>query len=40
LPGIVLNTGVNEHIPVKQMQLARFDGKKWALFGEVLGAAG
>ena len=40
LPGIVLNTGPNEHIPVKQMQLAKFDGKKWALFGEVLGAVG
>jgi branched-chain amino acid transport system substrate-binding protein len=38
LPGIVLTTGPNEHIPVKQMQLAKFDGKKWALFGEVLGA--
>lgn len=39
LPGMVLNTTPKEHIPVKQMQLARFDGKKWVLFGEVIGAA-
>jgi branched-chain amino acid transport system substrate-binding protein len=37
LPGIALNTGPNDHAPVDQAQLSKFDGKKWALFGEVLG---
>ena len=39
LPGITLNTGPSDHAPVEQAQLSKFDGKKWALFGEVLGSA-
>jgi hypothetical protein len=36
LPGIEYNTGPNDYYLVEQLQLARFDGKRWALFGEVL----
>ncbi len=38
LPGVALNTDPNGYAPVEQRQLSKFDGKKWALFGEVLGA--
>jgi len=37
LPGIKYNTGPNDYFLVEQLQLARFDGKRWVLFGEVLG---
>jgi branched-chain amino acid transport system substrate-binding protein len=37
LPGIRINTSPNDFFPIEQVQLARFDGKRWALFGEVLG---
>ena len=36
LPGIKYNTGPNDYFLVEQLQLARFDGKRWALFGDVL----
>jgi branched-chain amino acid transport system substrate-binding protein len=38
LPGIVINTSPTDYHPVKQMQLARFDGKSWVLFGDVIAA--
>jgi branched-chain amino acid transport system substrate-binding protein len=38
LPGIKYNTGPNDYFLVEQLQLARFDGKRWALFGDVLSA--
>jgi branched-chain amino acid transport system substrate-binding protein len=37
LPGIVVNTSPTDHGPIDQAQLAKWDGKKWVLFGEVLG---
>ena len=37
LPGIKYNSGPNDYFLMKQMQLARFDGKGWARFGEVIG---
>jgi ABC-type branched-subunit amino acid transport system substrate-binding protein len=37
LPGIKYNTGPDDYFVVEQLQLARFDGKRWALFGEVIG---
>ena len=37
LPGIKINTSPTDFYPLEQMQLARFDGKRWVLFGEVLG---
>jgi ABC-type branched-subunit amino acid transport system substrate-binding protein len=37
LPGIVINTSPTDFAPVEQAQLARFNGKQYVLFGEVLG---
>jgi branched-chain amino acid transport system substrate-binding protein len=37
LPGIKINTSPTDFYPIDQIQLARFDGKRWVLFGEVLG---
>ena len=38
LPGIAINTSATDFAPIQQMQLARFDGKTWQLFGDVMGA--
>ena len=35
LPGIRLNTSPTDHRPLKQMQMQRFDGKRWVRFGPV-----
>jgi len=37
LPGILINTGPDDYYLIEQLQLARFDGKRWVLFGEVIG---
>jgi branched-chain amino acid transport system substrate-binding protein len=37
LPGVRINTSATDFYPIEQVRLARFDGKRWALFGEVLG---
>ena len=36
LPGIKINTGPDDFAPIEQEQLARFDGERWVLFGEIL----
>jgi len=36
LPGIRLNTSAADFRPIKQVQLMRFDGVHWVLFGDVL----
>jgi branched-chain amino acid transport system substrate-binding protein len=36
LPGIRLNTSTEDHYPIEQLQLVKFDGKTWVRFGEVL----
>lgn len=36
LPGIRLNTGTEDHYPIEQFQLVKFDGATWVRFGEVL----
>ena len=36
IPGIKMNTGPSDFYPIEQMQLMRFDGQAWHLFGEVL----
>ena len=36
LPGIKINTSPDNFSPIKQMQLQRFNGKTWELFGDVL----
>ena len=37
LPGIRISTSPSDYRPIRQMQLQRFDGKQWVLFGEVMG---
>jgi branched-chain amino acid transport system substrate-binding protein len=36
LPGIKINTSPTDFAPIKQIQMARFDGERWKLFGPVL----
>ncbi len=38
LPGIKINTSPTDFAPIEQEQLAKFDGEKWSLFGEVIEA--
>jgi len=38
LPGVKVNTSPSDFYPVKQMQMARFDGERWGLFGPVISA--
>jgi branched-chain amino acid transport system substrate-binding protein len=38
LPGIKINTSPDNFYPIRQMQLANFDGASWKLFGEVIQA--
>jgi branched-chain amino acid transport system substrate-binding protein len=41
LPGIKINTTPTDFAPIKQVQMAKFDGQRWNLFGELLtGAVG
>jgi branched-chain amino acid transport system substrate-binding protein len=40
LPGITLSTSATDFAPIKKMQLERFDGTTWKLFGEVISASG
>ena len=39
LPGIKVNTSPTNYRPVRAMQLARWDGKSWVRFGEVIEGA-
>jgi branched-chain amino acid transport system substrate-binding protein len=39
LPGIVINTSPTDFYPIQSMQLAKFDGEKWVLFGDVIDAS-
>lgn len=39
LPGIKINTGPADFYPIEQEQLARFDGERWVLFGQVYDAS-
>ena len=36
LPGIKVNTSATDYAPIEQLQLMRFQGEHWSLFGEVL----
>jgi len=41
LPEVTINTSPTDFAPIKQVQMARFDGERWKLFGRVLtGAVG
>ena len=36
LPGITINTSPSDFAPIKQIQMARFDGERWQLFGPLI----
>jgi ABC-type branched-subunit amino acid transport system substrate-binding protein len=38
LPGIKINTGPTDFAPISQLQLEKFKGEKWELFGDVISA--
>ena len=39
LPGIVVSTSPTDFAPIKQMQLQKFDGTTWEMFGPVISGA-
>jgi branched-chain amino acid transport system substrate-binding protein len=36
LPGVKINTGPTDFAPISQLQMQRFKGEKWELFGEII----
>jgi branched-chain amino acid transport system substrate-binding protein len=38
LPGIKINTSTSDFAPIEQLQMMRFNGKSWELFGPVMNA--
>jgi branched-chain amino acid transport system substrate-binding protein len=40
LPGITVSTSPTDFAPIKQMQLEKFNGTTWKLFGNVISASG
>lgn len=36
LPGIKINTAPDDFAPIKQLQMMRFKGKSWELFGDII----
>jgi branched-chain amino acid transport system substrate-binding protein len=36
LPGIEINTGPTDFAPLEQLQMMRFKGESWELFGRVM----
>ena len=36
LPGVKMNTSATDFAPIEQLQMMRFKGEKWELFGEVI----
>ena len=38
LPGITINTSATDFAPISQLQLMRFKGEKWELFGDIISA--
>ncbi len=39
LPGVKVNTSPTDFAPIEQEQLAKFDGERWAIFGELVDAS-
>ena len=39
LPGIAVSTSADDFAPIKEMQLMKFDGVTWRLFGDVISAS-
>jgi len=40
LPGITVNTSPENYHPIRQMQLSKWNGKTWELFGEIIEGTG
>jgi branched-chain amino acid transport system substrate-binding protein len=40
IPGIRINTAADDYSPIKDMQLMRFVGDRWQLFGDVITGTG
>lgn len=38
LPGVRLNTSANDHFPIEQMQMMKWNGSTWELYGAVVDA--
>ena len=36
LPGVKINTSATDFAPIEQLQMMRFKGEKWDLFGDIL----
>ena len=36
LPGVKINTSATDFAPISQLQMMRFKGEKWDLFGDVI----
>jgi branched-chain amino acid transport system substrate-binding protein len=36
LPGVAINTSPTDFAPIKQLQMERFKGEKWELFGDII----
>ena len=36
LPGVKVNTSPTDFAPLSQLQLEKFNGEKWDLFGEII----
>ena len=39
LPGITINTSATDYFPIEQMQMMKFDGARWQIFGPVINGA-
>ena len=39
LPGMVVSSSAEDYAPIKQMQLIKFDGTTWKLFGALISGA-
>jgi branched-chain amino acid transport system substrate-binding protein len=38
LPGVKINTSATDYAPISQLQMQRFKGDKWELFGDIISA--
>ena len=36
LPGVKINTSATDFAPIEQLQMMRFKGEKWELFGDII----
>jgi branched-chain amino acid transport system substrate-binding protein len=40
LPGIEVNTSATDFYPIEQMQMQKFNGERWEMFGEIINGSG